>query len=590
MEVNRRDFMQLAAMLGAGTIIGGQSLYAANAIKPSDVTLSSLMDFQSVGNVSILHICDLHAHLKPLYWREPSTLISAPDLVGNPGFICGKQFMSYYGEKPGTIESYFDTYLNFDELGKKFGKMGGVAHIKTIADEVRRDRGKDNVLFVDSGDTWQGTAVGLKTGGEAIVEAQNLLGIDVMVGHWEFTYGKERVKELIGKLKADFIAQNIIDNDTFSDTFEETVFKPYSVKVVGGHKIGFIGQAFPFTSTANPAKFTEGWSFGLRIDTIQQYVDKLRSEEKVDAVILLSHDGFSVDQEVARQVNGIDFILSGHTHDPSPRPIIVNNTKIIISGSHGKYVSRLDLDIKNHKVVNYSYKCIPVASSIIPADKKMQEFVEKVYAPYNKELSEVLGRTKNTLYKRDTFYSTFDALIGDAIRDTMDSEISFTPGYRWGTTVLGGQGITMDDVYDMTAITYPEVYTFDLKGSQIKNLLEDIADNVFNPNPLYQQGGDMSRLGGMKYDIKVGGKAGNRIGNVKVNGKPLDDGRVYKISAWGGNLQSAGSNLQEAKIKPVYEVTANYIRRKALIDIKTSDTNVNIVDFNTGCPAPKKTI
>lgn len=585
MEVTRRDFMQLAAMLGAGAMVGGNSLFASNAIRPSDLTLSKLLDFPSVGNVSILHICDLHAHLKPLYWREPSTLLSAPSLVGNPGFICGQEFLNYYNGKQNTLDAYFDTYLNFDELGKKFGKMGGVAHIKTIADEVRRDRGAENVLFVDSGDTWQGTAVALKSRGEAIVEAQNLLGIDVMVGHWEFTYGKERVMELIEKFNGDFIAQNIIDNDTFSDTFEETVFKPYTVKIVGGHKIGLVGQAFPFTSTANPAHFTEGWSFGLRIDTIQKYVNELRDKEKVDAVIMLSHDGFSVDQEIARQVNGIDFILSGHTHDPSPRPIIVNNTKIIISGSHGKYISRLDLDIKNHKVVDYSYKCIPVASSIIPADQQVNKFIDKVYAPYNNELNEVLGITKNTLYKRDTFFSTFDALIGNAIMDTMDSEISFTPGYRWGTTVLGGDKITMDNVYDMTAITYPEVYTFELKGNQIKNLLEDIADNVFNPNPLYQQGGDMSRLGGIHYDIKVGAQAGKRIGNIKVNGKSLDDGRSYKISAWGGNLQNAGHNLQESKIAPVYDVTAQYIKRQSMIDIKTSDTNVNIVDFNTGCPS-----
>jgi len=408
-----------------------------------------------------------------------------------------------------------------------------------------------------------------------------------MVGHWEFTYGKERVMELIGKLNAEFIAQNVIDNDPFSDNFEESVFKPYTTKIIGGHKIGIIGQAFPFTSTANPKEFTDGWSFGVRTESLQVWVDKLKDVEKCDAIVVLSHDGFSVDQEVARKVNGIDFILSGHTHDPSPRPVIVNNTVIIISGSHGKYVSRLDLDIKNHQVVDWSYKLIPVASDLIPANKKTEALVEKLYAPYNTEMFEVLGRTKHTLYKRDTFFSTFDALIGNGIKDVMDSEISFTPGYRWGTTVVGGDDIVMDHVYDMTAITYPEVYTFDLKGVLLKNLLEDIADNVFNKNPLYQQGGDMSRLGGITYDIKVGGEAGRRIGNVKVNGKSLDLGRSYKVSAWGGNLQNAGSNLQEKLIKPIYDVTADYIRRQGTIDIQTSDTNVNIIDFNNGCPAPK---
>jgi len=592
MDISRRDFMQLTAALGVGSVTASNLMAGSNTPKisgvlPNDITASTLMDIKPVGNVSILHICDLHAHLKPLYWREPSTLISAPDLVGNPGFICGQEFMNYYGQKPNSLQSYFDTYMNFDELAKKFGKMGGVAHIKTIAEEVRRDRGKENVLFLDSGDTWQGTAVALKTKGEAIVKAQNDLGIDVMVGHWEFTYGKERVMELIEKMDADFIAQNIVDNDTWSDTFEEQVFKPYVIKEIGGHRIGIIGQAFPFTSTANPKHLTKGWSFGINTETLQEAIDELRDEKKVDAVVMLSHDGFSVDQEVAKKVNGLDFIMSGHTHDPAPRPIVVNNTVIIISGSHGKYVSRLDLEIKNKKVVDYSYKLIPVASDLIPAHAGTQKLVNELHAPFDKELNEVLGTTKHTLYKRDTFFSTFDALIGNSIMDTMDSEISFTPGYRWGSTVLGGQGITMDNVYDMTAITYPEVYTFDLKGEQLKNLLEDIADNVFNPNPLYQQGGDMSRLGGVHYDIKIGGKPGSRIANIKVNGKPLDLGRNYKISSWGGNLQNAGKNLQESKIQPVYDVTRDYIKRQGTIDISTKDTNVNIVDFNTGCPSKR---
>jgi len=397
-------------------------------------------------------------------------------LTGTPGFLCGKSFAEFYGVKQGTLEGYFDTYLNFEELAKKFGKMGGIAYIKTVVDEVRRDRGKDNVLLLDSGDTWQGTAVALKTGGETIVKAQNYLGVDVMVGHWEFTYGKERVRELIDILDADFISQNIVDNDPFSDDFEELVFKPYTIKEVGGAKIGIIGQSFPFTSTANPKRFTEGWSFGLRLDTLQEYVDELRKDKKVDCVVLLSHDGFSVDQEVARKVHGIDFILSGHTHDPGPKPITINGTVIIIAGSHGKYVGRLDIDIKNKRVVDYNYKLIPIASNLIAPDKKGVELVDALYRPYDKELNQVLGKTKGLLYKRDTFYSTFDALIGQAIHDEMDNEITFTPGYGWGTTLLPGDEILMDNVYEMTAITYPEVYTFELQGARIAQLLEDIAD------------------------------------------------------------------------------------------------------------------
>jgi len=455
--------------------------------------------------------------------------------------------------------------------------------MKPIIDHVEKERGKENVLLLDSGDTWQGTAVALKTRGEAIVDAQNYLGVDVMVGHWEFTYGKERVHELIGKMDAEFISQNVIDNDPFSDEFEELIFPPYSIKEIGGSKIGIIGQSFPFTSTANPKKFTEGWSFALRHESLQEYVNMLRKEKKVDCIVVLSHDGFSVDQELAKKVKGVDFILSGHTHDPSPEPIIVNDTVILISGSHGKYVGRLDIDIKNKKVVDYNFKLIPVASNLIPADKAGVDLVEKWYKPYNKELNEVLGTTKGLLYKRDTFYSTFDALIGQAIEAEMKSDINFNPGYRWGTTVLPGGDILKDNVYEMTAITYPEVYTFDLKGEVIFKLMEDIADNVFNANPLLQQGGDMSRITGASYSIKISAPSGKRISDFMIGGKPIDMKKTYRVSSWGGNLQNVGENLDEKAIRPVYEVVSDYIRKKKVIDIPL-ESNVKILDMDCGCP------
>ncbi len=581
MDLSRRDFFQIAAALGLGLPAAASA--ASSTKRADEVSLKDIYDFKARGNVTLLHICDMHAHLKPLYWREPSTLISAPNLTGTPGFLCGESFLNYYGMKGKTLDAYFDTYMNFDALAHKFGKMGGISHMKTLINHIKKERGADNVLLLDSGDTWQGTGVALKTRGEAIVDAQNYLGVDVMVGHWEFTYGKERVRELIEKLNAKFISQNIIGDDSFADDFEELIFEPYTVMERGGAKIGIIGQSFPFTSTANPKEFTQGWSFGLRLDTLQQYVDKLRKEEKVDCVVVLSHDGFSVDQEVARQVKGIDFILSGHTHDPSPRPTVINGTVIVIAGSHGKYVGRLDIDIQNHKVKGYEYKLIPVASNLIPADPEGDALIAKWYKPYDREFGEILGVTKNTLYKRDTFHSTFDELINDAIISTMDSDISFTPGYRWGTTVLGGEAITMDNVYEMTGITYPNVYTFELGGEQIRRLLEDIADNVFNANPLYQQGGDMSRLGNVTYDIKVGAESGKRIGNLMVGGKALEDGRTYKVSSWGGNLQNAGRNLREALTRPVYDVTAEYIRRQKTVNI-SGNSNVRIMDYACGCP------
>jgi len=570
MNISRRELFHLAAI--AGLSLAAEDVFA----KLNDLNPEKLFEFKPVGNVTLLHICDMHAHLKPLYWREPSTLISARELIGTPGFLCGKTFLKYYGIKPNTTRAYFDTYIGFEELAKKYGKMGGVAHIATLIKQIKAERGNDKVLFMDSGDTWQGTAIGLFTKGSAVVEAQNALGLDVMVGHWEYTYGKDRVLELVNKhLKAEFISQNVAD-----DMWGELIFKPYTIREVGGVKVAVIGNSFPYTPIANPKEFTEGWTFGIQPERLQKFVDEVRSKG-ADVVVLLSHDGFTLDQALAKMVKGIDVILSGHTHDPAPKPVIVNNTIIVIAGSHGKYLGRLDLEVKNKKITNFAYKLYPVASNFIKPDKEVQDLVNKLYEPYEKQLSEVIGKTEKTLYKRDTFYSTFDRVMMDAIKEEADCEIVFNPGYRWGTTLLPGDNITVDDVYSMAAITYPDVYRFELTGAQIKNLLEDVADNVFNPNPLYQQGGDMSRTLGLEYAIKISAPTGQRISGIKVNGKDLDPNRTYVVASWGGNLYKMGKNAK--KLRPSYDITVDYIKRVKVVNPPLK-SNVKILDFDCGCP------
>jgi sulfur-oxidizing protein SoxB len=581
MDISRRDFLCLAVALGFSASFGSGA--AGEKINDAAVTFDSLMHegFKPTGDVTLIHMCDWHAHLNPLYWREPSALLSAPELVGLPGSLCGEAFRKYYGIRKGSIYAYFDTYIDFERLAQRFGRMGGFAYLKPVIDGIRKERGADKCLLLDSGDTWQGTAIGLKTGGESIVRAQNLMGVDAMVGHWEFTYGKEQVlalagdKENRGMLDADFVSHNVSDDRT-----NEIIYRPYVVKKVGGAKIGVLGQSFPYTKATNP-KNVEGWRFGLHLDAMQKYVNELKTQ--CDVVVLLSHDGFSLDQEVARRVEGLDIILSGHTHDPAPEPLKVGRTLIVISGSHGKYVSRLDLDIRAGKLRGYSYKLIPVASNIIPADIEAQRFVDAAYKPYEKELFTPIGKTQSLLYKRDTFYSTFDHLIGEAVQQAMDCDIVVTPGYRWGTTLLPGDVIRADDVYDMTAITYPEVYTFETKGEQFHLLLEGIAENVFTPNPIYQQGGDMVRLFGMSYEIEIGAPKGKRIRNIQVAGKPLDPSRDYRISSWGSSVHKSGRNLQEGKIKPIYDVAVGHIKRQKVVKVP-QESNVTVLDFKSTCP------
>lgn len=562
-SLTRRDFIQLAAAVGVASAVDPFETLAA--VKPE-----KFLEFDPLGNLTILFVTDPHGHLKPHYYREPSMNIGAPGMRKTPGHLTGDDFLKFYGVRPGGVEAYFGSNSGFDELSRKYGKMGGFAHIATLVKQTRRDRGADRVLLLDGGDTWQGTAVAMWTEGKGIVEAQNLLGVDAMTPHWEFTYGREIVDKRVSELKADFLAQNIRDAD-----WGEVVYPAYKIYDRGGLRVGVIGQSFPYVPIAHPADLSAGLTFGIQPERMQGYVNELRGEKKADVVVVLSHDGLEVDKKLASKVSGIDFLIAAHTHDAVYAPIVVNSTVIVQAGTHGKFLGRIDADIRGGKVVNYRYKLIPVLSSAIPSDAEMQSHIDKIYAPYKSKLEEKLGVTETTLYRRDTFYGTFDHVIMEAIRAKYDPEIVFSPAYRWGATVPSGAVITLDDVFNMTAVTYPNVYTFDMKGEQLKLILEDVCDNVFNPDPFFQQGGDMSRLLGVTYDCHINGAAFDRLHNIMVNGKPLDPNRKYKISAWGGNLYRAGENVRPG-VEPVYDVVADYVRRKGKVNAPTA-SNVRIV-------------
>ncbi len=481
--------------MGAAAVAG----LIPGTLRASQHSSSNPYDFAKFGNVSLLHYTDCHAQLNPIYFREPHINLGIADMYGNPPHLVGEHLLKHFGIPANSPEAYAFSYLNFAEAAQKYGRVGGFAHLKTLVDQLRAER--PGALLLDGGDTWQGSATSLWTNAQDMVDAQIKLGVDIMTAHWEFTYGAERVQEIIENDLAnaglDFVAQNVRDTD-----FEDPVFPAYVIREINGHNVAIIGQAFPYTPIANPRYMVPEWSFGIRDMEMQERVEEAR-DEGAEVVIVLSHNGMDVDLKMASRVSGIDAIMGGHTHDGVPQPIRVkdpdgNHTLVINSGSNSKFLSLLDLDVQDGKVKDFRYKLLPVFSELLPADPEMTAYIQSVREPYEQQLNEQLAVTEDTLYRRGNFNGTFDQVICDALMQELNAPIAFSPGFRWGVSVLPGQPITFDEVMTQTAMTYGTVTRNELSGEQIKTILEDVADNLFNTDPYYQQGGDMVRVGGLQ--------------------------------------------------------------------------------------------
>lgn len=559
--LTRRDFLQVtaatAALLGSGANM-------ARAAAGQTITQDDLLKFDSVGNVTLLNFTDIHAQLVPLFFREPSVNLGVGEAHGLPPHLTGQAFLKHFGLAAGTPDAYAFSSVDYAQLANDYGRIGGLAHMATLIKAIRAQR-DGNTLLVDCGDTWQGSYTSLMTQGEDMVEAMNALGVDLMVPHWEFTYGQDRVMELIGKLNFPFLAGNVIDNE-----WQEKVFDSVAHFERGGVKIAVIGQAFPYTPVANPRYMIPDWSFGIRDEMIQESVDKARAEG-AELVVLASHNGFDVDRKLASRVKGIDVILTGHTHDAIPGVVEVGNTLLVATGSHGKFLGRLDLDVQNGRILTYNYKLMPVFADIITPDPEIEAVVKGIRAPHQSVIGEKLGTTNSLLYRRGNFNGTFDDLICNAIMEERDTQISLSPGFRWGATLVPGQDITMDDIYTQTSITYPNVYRNEMTGETLKLILEDVADNLFNPDPYYQQGGDMVRVGGMGYQCDIHKTIGSRISNMTLlsTGEHIDPAKTYVVGGWA----SVNEGTQGP---PIYDLLADHIRKKKVIDVQ-SNTSIKVV-------------
>jgi len=557
--MDRREFLQvLATASAAGLSLQG---CASSGGPAAGAGADAMYDIPRFGNVSLLHFTDCHAQLMPVYFREPSVNLGVGEARGRAPHLVGEHLLKAFGVRPGTPEAHAFTYLDFEAAARTYGKVGGFAHLATLVGRMKASR--PGALLLDGGDTWQGSATALWSKGQDMVDACKLLGVDVMTGHWEFTLGAKRVEEIIAKDfkgKVDFVAQNVKTTD-----FEDPVFASHTLRTINGVPVAIIGQAFPYTPIANPRYMTPDWSFGIQDERLQKVVDEVRGKG-AHVVVLLSHNGMDVDLKLASRVTGIDAILGGHTHDGVPQPVKVRNAKgvtlVTNAGSNSKFLGVLDLDVRSGKVADFRYRLLPVFSNLLPADPAMKALIDRVRGPHRARLEEPLAVTEGLLYRRGNFNGTFDQLILDALMEVKGAQIAFSPGFRWGTSLLPGQAITREHLMDQTAITYPYTTVNDFTGEMIKTILEEVADNLFNPDPYYQQGGDMVRVGGLTYACNPNGRIGSRISDMRLNGAPIDPRRSYRVAGWAPVAEGASG-------EPVWEVVERWLKARRTVTPRT---------------------
>ena len=574
MTIGRRDFLQMLAVACAG----GMALDHRGVLAAPSGAGEHLYDLPAFGNVSFMHFTDCHAQLRPSYFREPSVNIGVGAALGRSPHLVGEQLLKEFSIAPGTARAHAFTHLDFAQAARTYGKVGGFAHLATLIKRVRASR--PQALLLDGGDTWQGSATALWTNGQDMVDAAKLLGVNMMSAHWEFTLGARRVQEIIDrdlKGRIEFLAQNVRTAD-----FGDLVFAPYAMRQMNGVQVAVIGQAFPYTPIANPRYLIPDWSFGIQDENLQKVVDEARAKG-AKVVVLLSHNGMDVDLKMASRVSGIDAILGGHTHDGVPAPVVIKNrggaTLVTNAGSNSKFLGVLDFDVRDGRVQDFRYRLMPVFSNLLPADREMQAHIDQVRAPYQARLNEVLAVSEGLLYRRGNFNGTWDQLIVDALIDVKGADLAFSPGFRWGTSLLPGQTITRELMMDQLAITYPHTTLTEMTGATLKTILEDVCDNLFNPDPYYQQGGDMVRVGGLQYTCAPNQRSGSRISDMRLKGKPIDADKNYKVAGWAPVAEGAQG-------KPIWDVVETWLKDQRVVEARTPNRPTLVgVDGNPGMAA-----
>ncbi|NLD72906.1 MAG: bifunctional metallophosphatase/5'-nucleotidase [Chloroflexi bacterium] len=395
---------------------------------------------------------------------------------------------------------------------------GGHARIAAlIAAERRRHPGA--VLALDNGDTLHGTYPVVHSEGEALLPILNAMGLDGMTAHWEFAYGPARFKALAQRLNYPMLAINC-----YEEASGELAYPPYVVYEAAGLRVGVIGIAATIVDKTMPPSFSKGLRFTLGNEELPGHISHLRQEERADLIVVVSHLGFPQEVRLAEEVEGIDVLLSGHTHNRIYRPVLVNGAIIIQSGCHGSFLGRLDLQLEGGKVVDWRHALITVTEDL-PEDPVVRERVEAALATDRSDLAEQVGETRTPLHRYTVLEAPMDNLLLQALQSETGAEVAFSNGWRYGAPIPPGP-ITLNDLWNIIPVN-PPVSTCDLTGEEIWDMMEENLEHTFARNPYDQMGGYVKRCLGLNLYAKIENPAGQRIQQIFVGGRPLRREQVY---------------------------------------------------------------
>lgn len=417
----------------------------------------------------------------------------------------------------GYLQEHWEHF--FEGSDSNYIRAGGYPRISAYINKVRKE--KDNkVVVLDGGDTFHGTLPVVDSKGMILTSYLNEMKIDAMTAHWEFAYGPKHFSSLLNALNYPMLAINCYDKTT-----DKLVFDPYLIKEVNGLKIGIIGIAATIIDKTMPQHFAEGLYFSLGNEELPGYIAELKDQD-VDLVILLSHLGFPQEVKLAQEVDGIDVLLSAHTHNRVYEPALVNDTIIFQSGCHGSFLGHLDLVVENKKIVDYKHQLVVLDESL-DEDLDMKAAIEKDLEPYKEQLNKIVGRTGTDLNRSTVFESTMDNLLLQSMIDISGAELAFSNGWRYGAPIPKGD-IRENDLWNMIPVN-PPLSKVKLKGQEVWDMMEENLERTFSIDPYQQMGGYVKRVLGMNLYCKIENPYGERVQQIFVQGQALEKDRVYHV-------------------------------------------------------------